>query len=91
VPWYTSSHSSYRRISAGDYRRYQGGSEPPTIKGDILLCEWELLAPSFDLRACGEKSTVAVIARIAPISPFMAPMNPVPGAREAFMGRSTEP
>src|SRR3954465_5096484 len=77
----TSCHSSYRRISVDAYKRYRGGSEPPAIKGDILLRAGELLASSFDPRPCGEKTTAAVIVRIAPISPFMAPMNPVPVAK----------
>jgi hypothetical protein len=36
----------------------------------------ELLASSFDPRLCDEKSGVAVLVRIAPELPFMAPINP---------------
>jgi hypothetical protein len=60
-------------------------------KGEILLRELELVASSCGLRPCDEKTTAAVIAPIAPISPFMAAMNPVPDCQRAFRDRSTEP
>jgi hypothetical protein len=50
-------------------------------EGQIILSSRELLAPSFDRRPCGEKTTIAVKAPIAPISPFMVSITPGPAHR----------
>jgi hypothetical protein len=65
------------------YSGRQGLSEPPPAKDKILPRNGELLEPSFDPRPCGEKTTAALNAPAAPISPFMTLItrSPVPVSR----------
>jgi hypothetical protein len=65
------------------YSGQRRSREPPPAKDKILLQNMELPAPSFDPRPCGEKTTAALKAPAAPISPFMTLItrSPVPNPR----------
>src|SRR4029079_10887588 len=78
VPWSTSCHSSYRRIS----HRIMGGSDVEvnrrSKKAESLSASGELVAFFLLIRPCGEKSGGGIKARLAPILPFMALITPGP-------------